>query len=194
VNCVRFSLDGKMLVTTSKDGTARVWTTNNWTTVTVFSEHTGSVNDAAFSPDGKLVVSASADNTAMVWEPVTGRRIATLSDSSGAVNDASFSPDGKLILTASAHGTAPLWGLNTEVSANTSTDELSALACRKATRNMTADEWRQYMGAEPYRATCQNLPQPQATPAAQVSPPDSRLTNVNAGTTSPQNMNMKYRP
>lgn len=38
------------------------------------------------------------------------------------------------------------------------TDDLQAEACRRLTRNLTEDEWRQYLGDEPYRKTCQNLP------------------------------------
>ncbi len=31
-------------------------------------------------------------------------------------------------------------------------------ACSRLTRNLTADEWKQYLGDEPYRKTCPNLP------------------------------------
>ena len=35
------------------------------------------------------------------------------------------------------------------------------LACRTAGRNLTRAEWQQYFPAEPYRATCPNLPVPE---------------------------------
>jgi len=38
------------------------------------------------------------------------------------------------------------------------TDDLQAETCKRLTRNLTEDEWRQYLGDEPYRKTCQNLP------------------------------------
>jgi hypothetical protein len=33
------------------------------------------------------------------------------------------------------------------------------LACERLTRNLTREEWRQYLVDEPYRATCPNFPE-----------------------------------
>ena len=40
-----------------------------------------------------------------------------------------------------------------------SKEDLIAQACSRLTQNLTVDEWRRYVGAEPYRETCakQNL-------------------------------------
>ena len=32
-------------------------------------------------------------------------------------------------------------------------------ACRRAGRNLTQEEWKQYLGEEPYRKTCDNWPE-----------------------------------
>ncbi|MGF1537411.1 MAG: hypothetical protein ACFB4J_13150 [Elainellaceae cyanobacterium] len=37
-------------------------------------------------------------------------------------------------------------------------NDLIAEACRRLTRNLTLQEWRQYLGDEPYQATCPSLP------------------------------------
>ena len=37
-------------------------------------------------------------------------------------------------------------------------DDLISEACGRLLRSLTEDEWRQYMGAEPNRKTCQNVP------------------------------------
>jgi hypothetical protein len=34
-------------------------------------------------------------------------------------------------------------------------------ACSRLSRNLTRWEWRLYLGDEPYRKTCPNLPEPQ---------------------------------
>ena len=168
---VRFSADSKFLVTAGSDNMARVWETSQWRTVQVLSGHTNSVRRASFSPDGKFIVTASDDNTAIVWEFGTGKRAAILRGSLGSVNDASFSADGKLILTASDDGTARLWELSPQVNPNSSIQELLSLACTKVTRNMTNEEWRQYMGSESYRLTCLDIPQhPTPTPTPIPSP------------------------
>ena len=33
-----------------------------------------------------------------------------------------------------------------------------AIACRRAGRNLTCEEWRRFVGEEPYTATCPELP------------------------------------
>jgi hypothetical protein len=38
---------------------------------------------------------------------------------------------------------------------------LIADACSRLPRNLTRLEWRQYLGDEPYRSTCPNLPVPE---------------------------------
>jgi hypothetical protein len=42
----------------------------------------------------------------------------------------------------------------------TRSGDLIELACSRLTRNLTRAEWQQYLGQEPYRATCPNLPVP----------------------------------
>jgi hypothetical protein len=44
--------------------------------------------------------------------------------------------------------------------------DLIAEACARLTRNLTPGEWRQYLGDEPYAATCPNLPLEQRSPPA----------------------------
>jgi len=161
---VLFSQDSQLLVTASRDSTARIWRTSDWRTITVLSGHLNAVTRAAFSADGKLIVTASEDNTSIVWETATGKSLVTLrAGLVGFVNDASFSLDGRLVLTGSGDGTARLWEVNPTVNPNSSATELASAACTRLTRNMTAEEWRQYMGNETYRATCANIPLPQPT-------------------------------
>jgi len=40
-------------------------------------------------------------------------------------------------------------------------EDLIAEACARLTCNLTREEWRQYIGDEPYRPTCPELPVPQ---------------------------------
>jgi WD40 repeat protein/MinD-like ATPase involved in chromosome partitioning or flagellar assembly len=168
---VAFNGDGSLLVSTGDDGTARVWSTSDWRSVTVFSGHSGPVRRASFSPDGQLVVTAGEDGTAMIWEALTGKRVAVLRGSTGPVNDASFSSDGKVILTAGADGMARLWDSNVEVNPNAAAAELISFACTRVTRNLTQDEWHAYMGSDPYRLTCPDIPAPQPSSTPAPSPP-----------------------
>jgi len=110
-----FSPDGKRIVTTSGDWTARLWNSETGKPIgEPLKGHVNSVQSAAYSPDGKRIVTASADNTARLWNGETGEPIGEpLKAHEDAVNTAAFSPDGKRIVTASVDNTAWLWDAET---------------------------------------------------------------------------------
>jgi WD40 repeat protein len=63
VNSVRFSPDGKKLLTASCDQTARVWDADTGKELQVLRGHTRSLLLAAFSPDGKKVLTVSSNKS-----------------------------------------------------------------------------------------------------------------------------------
>jgi WD40 repeat protein len=109
VNCVAFSPDGKLVLTGSEDGTARLWETGSGQQVGTLEGHSESVRSVAFSPDGKLILTGSYDGTTHSWETGSGQHLGTLKGHSSLVNSVAFSPDGKLVLTGSGDRTARLW-------------------------------------------------------------------------------------
>lgn len=111
INSVAVSPDDQDILSSSTDGTARVWETPG-TLLTTLRGHTGSVNDAQFSPDGRFVVTAGADGTARVWQTAS-LLVRTIYPHAGAVNDAVFSPNGRIIATANGRHTAELWDART---------------------------------------------------------------------------------
>jgi WD40 repeat protein len=67
---VAFSPDSKLLVTASKDETARLWKDGQQRYQLL---HSGSVKDTAFSHDSKLLATVTAaDNIVRLWNPQTG--------------------------------------------------------------------------------------------------------------------------
>jgi len=98
VNLVKFSHDGKYLVSLNSYGnTARVWDVETGTEVAHMT-HDLSVLDADISPDDKYVVSASDGGNIRVWELKTGQEITRIYDNVN-VWSVSFSPDGKYVIT-----------------------------------------------------------------------------------------------
>jgi len=149
VTAAAFSRDGRWVVSGSADGTARVWEAATGREVARLT-HDHWVSAVAFSPDGRWVVSGSGDKTARVWEAATGREVARLTHDA-RVTAAAFSPDGQWIVSESYDGIAWVWRWRPK--------DLIELACARLTRNLTRTEWKQYLGEEPYRKTCENLPE-----------------------------------
>lgn len=96
-----FSIDGKFVVTASRDKTAIVWDSRHGCDIAVLSGHTHNVLCAGFSPDAQRVVTGSMDATAKVWDAASGELMFTLEGHPGKVTRAAYSEDGSRILTVS---------------------------------------------------------------------------------------------
>ncbi len=141
---VTFSPDGQYLASTGSDNTARLWTLPGGDEV-FRVRHQMRVITAAFSADGAYLVTGSQDGSARVWAVPGGEEVARLINP-GNIDAVLFSPDGKYVVAASNDGRARVWFLPI--------DDLLAEACRRVARNFNMEEWRQYLGDEPYRKTC----------------------------------------
>jgi WD40 repeat protein len=106
---VALSADGKVVLTGSTDGTARLWSAATGKPLGSALRHQDMVTAVAFSPDGKLLVTCSQDNTAQLWLTATGKRLGAPLRHQGWVSPVAFSPDGKMVLSGSFDGTAKLW-------------------------------------------------------------------------------------
>ena len=84
VQGVAFSPDGKQVLTSSSDETARLWDVRQREEVLKFTGHTGSLRGAAFSPDGKTVLTGGDDNTARLWDAQTGLELKRFIGHTGA--------------------------------------------------------------------------------------------------------------
>jgi tRNA A-37 threonylcarbamoyl transferase component Bud32 len=113
ISSASFSPDGARLVTTSYEGTARVWDAKTGAEALTLKGHTGHLESASFSPDGSRVVTASEDKTARVWDAKTGAEVLTLKGHTNGVPSASFSPDGSRVVTGSWDKTAKVWDAKT---------------------------------------------------------------------------------
>jgi WD40 repeat protein/serine/threonine protein kinase len=104
-----FSPDGRRVLTTSHDRTARIWDLATGQALTPPLEHGDKVYHAAFSGDGRLVATTSDDGTARIWDARTGRPITGPLRHAQAVWHVAFSPDQRRVVTASHDRTARVW-------------------------------------------------------------------------------------
>jgi WD40 repeat protein len=150
---VAFSPDGKRLASASADRTAALWDVKSGKMMAMMEGHKDQVFGVVFSADGKRLASGSLDRTVILWDVESRKALATLEGHKNAISSVAFSPDGKQLASASWDKTIILWDLDL--------DHLEPEACRTANRNLTCEEWRNYIGADtPYHKTCEALPGP----------------------------------
>jgi WD40 repeat protein len=119
-------------------------------------KHVGDVNAVAFSPNGEILASGSQDDSVILWDVAT--RIPTVLPAKhsalvgnapfgwwnmGFATDVAFSPDGRKLAVAGWN--TILWDVNF--------DSWQRRAAEIAGRNLTREEWSNYLPDEPYRPT-----------------------------------------
>ncbi|KAI0168358.1 WD40-repeat-containing domain protein [Pestalotiopsis sp. NC0098] len=117
VTALVFSETGSLLVSTSKDNTARVWDVATAGLAHLLSEHEDWVRGAAISPNEKLVATASDDKALRLWNidrderPIPHR---TFRGHNDWVHQVAFSPDGSYLASASDDGQIMIWNVDGE--------------------------------------------------------------------------------
>jgi WD40 repeat protein len=113
----------------------------------------------AFSPDGKMLVSHSASSSVgfVLWDVTLHQPLAhAIHEENMSMEDVTFSPDGKQLASVGFSqfptSTITLW----DITINAWQDQ----ACALANRNLTKDEWKQFVGGDidSYRKVCPTLP------------------------------------
>jgi WD40 repeat protein len=113
-------------------------------------EHQNWVNGVAISTDGGVVASGSADRTARLVDWKARREVARISYDA-MVRAVGFTRDGKWLVTATARNNLMIrWH-------RVHRDDLLRDACLSLGRSMSREEWREYLGTETYRKTCEDL-------------------------------------
>jgi WD40 repeat protein len=101
-----FSPDGARVVTSSYDGTVRIWQVGQ-RLVPLLRRGRG-IGAVSFSPDGRLVVTAGPGDGAQIWRSATGENAAVLR--AGHLDWAGFSSDSRHVVTADDYdGTVRVW-------------------------------------------------------------------------------------
>ncbi|MGH8909640.1 MAG: WD40 repeat domain-containing protein [Egibacteraceae bacterium] len=159
VRDVAFSPDDKTLASASADGTVQVWDLATGTQIgQPLAGHIDVVFGVTFSPDGNTAQSirclpnrGNSNGTLRLWNADTGQPVGLpLTGHTGAVWGVAFNPDGKTAASAGEDGTVRVWPVTV--------DGWVRQACTVANRNLTQDEWNQFVGADrPYVRACADL-------------------------------------
>ncbi|MEX0586905.1 MAG: WD40 repeat domain-containing protein, partial [Pirellulales bacterium] len=102
ITSVDIAPNGRYVLSSSNDKTARLTDVSGGNEVRAFLGHGKTTGDVAFSHDGDLAVSACDDGILRLWNVETGDLIQELKGHTGWIRTVCFSPDGKYILSGSA--------------------------------------------------------------------------------------------
>jgi hypothetical protein len=118
VYSVAISPNGRLALSGSQDGTARLWDLATGTELARFPGHDGIVQSVAFSPDGRLALTAGAwasgsNFDIRLWEVATRKEIRRLTGHTNTVFTAAFSPDSTKVISGAYDGVARVWNAET---------------------------------------------------------------------------------
>jgi len=132
--------------------------------------HTGPVLTADFSPDGTLLATGGCGEydifkgcagEVALWSVKERMLVGMPFTGIGRVISVAFSSDGKTLFSrADPPLSDPISKQPDIFQWDVSIESWRDRACRRANRNLTCKEWRQYLGSERYHRTCPDLPEP----------------------------------
>ena len=139
VASVAFSPDGQTLAAGAFPDTIELWDVERRTRLASLD---GAAVSLAFSPDGRTLAAASYQ-AVTVWDVERRTRLASLDDVSSFV---AFSPDGRIL--AAAGRDQPVIMRDFDVGS------WRRHLCAIVGRDLTTDEWQDFIPDQPYRRTC----------------------------------------
>ncbi|XP_044142561.1 proteasomal ATPase-associated factor 1 [Bufo gargarizans] len=109
VTCLDLSCGGGLGVSTSTDGSMKIWQTNNGETRRVLEGHVYDVNCCMFFPSGMVVLSGGMDAQVKIWSVEDASCPVTFKGHKAGILDLAVVDRGRNVASCSRDGTARLW-------------------------------------------------------------------------------------
>jgi WD40 repeat protein len=154
IKVVRFNPENNLLALGDANGTIELWDINLRKKLSEVKAHNGQVNDIQFNTSLKQMATSGNDKKIKIFNikdpaDLTQPPVA-LADNEGFVLVMQFSPDGQLIVSGESGGGNNVIGRPTHV------DYLVSDICNQISRNMTQEEWNNYVAKDiPLEKTCE---------------------------------------
>ncbi len=116
VSSLRFSPDGKLLVTAHRNSHMKVWNTSSWTIERELIADPGTIR---FSPDGKHLFTMHANGHVTVWNTSSWTVEGEIIVAGSYLLAALFAPDSKTIIIGDKNGVLHDWSLATKAEIRT---------------------------------------------------------------------------
>lgn len=125
----------RFLLSSSGDGTVRLWSLDTWMCVVVYKGHAASAWDVCWGPFGHYFVTGSADNTGRVWVTSQHRQMRILVGHDNDVDCVCFHPNSAYVFTASGDHTVRMWAVSTGNSVRIFTGHAGSITSMECSRD-----------------------------------------------------------
>jgi WD40 repeat protein/DNA-binding SARP family transcriptional activator len=143
---VRFSPDGRMLAVGDTSGNIVIWDLAKRRPVgSPLAGQNVSIDTVDFDPSGRMLATMSDDGNLRLWDLATQKLIGAPIPVSTGGGTAEFFPDGTHVL-GDFGSMGVVWDVDPVA--------WEAQACRVAHRDLTREEWNDFLGKRTYRPVC----------------------------------------
>jgi WD40 repeat protein/DNA-binding SARP family transcriptional activator len=143
--------EGTLVATGGLDPLIRVWSVETGQLVRLIEHDLGTVVwDLEFTPDGMTLAASGGDGFVSLWDVPTGAQIGPRLTVGGRDAKLDVSPDGGWLLTTLADGQGAIWDIDPQ--------SWLTRSCAVARRQLTPDEWDQYLPSQPFHPACEPKP------------------------------------
>lgn len=106
IEALAWSHDGRILASSSRDGTIRLWDAETGRCLHALGNRTASFRCVAFSPviSSAQIAGANEDGSVFLWDVHTGRTLWSVSERDGNILAIAWSPDGKFLTVGGVDG------------------------------------------------------------------------------------------
>ncbi|XP_023065216.1 proteasomal ATPase-associated factor 1 isoform X1 [Piliocolobus tephrosceles] len=109
ITCLDISSGGGLGVSSSTDGTMKIWQASNGELRRVLEGHVFDVNCCRFFPSGLVVLSGGMDAQLKIWSAEDASCVVTFKGHKGGILDTAIVDRGRNVVSGSRDGTARLW-------------------------------------------------------------------------------------
>lgn len=153
IRVVRFNPENNLLALGDADGNVELWDISLHKKLSEVKAHSGQIDDIQFNTALKQMATSGSDKKLKIFDVKNPADLSeppvTLADNEGLVVVMQFSPDGQMIVTGESGGG------NKVISRPTHADYLVTDICNMISRNMTHEEWNNYVAKDiPFEKTC----------------------------------------
>ncbi|XP_014222375.2 transcription initiation factor TFIID subunit 5-like [Trichogramma pretiosum] len=113
VYSLSFSPDERILLSSSEDGTVRLWSLHTWTSLVCYKGHLFPVWSVKFSPHGYYFATGSSDRTARLWATDSHEPLRIFAGHHADVDVVQFHPNSNYLASGSSDNTVRLWDCTT---------------------------------------------------------------------------------